>query len=229
MSLINNLTYKSNIYVPTPMHMGMINEIQDCTSNADLKYLEVLFPYIPEMHGTIVHIDGYEEHAVNNYADKIKNPFMEETLILIERKSVILFFKHSENKVRHETSIAGVRVYTSMQYNNSCSVLKKRKPADVPNDLAKYIFEEETIVDMLGKINIKDDFFDRNYTKGGMISLKEMKRHPEWKNEYRNSLDIKKVHVCKSCKKKWYKKCCAEYSRTNRTMLQMVIGWNKDT
>ena len=35
----------------------------------------------------------------------------------------------------------------------------------------------------------------------GMCSWKEMKQNPEWKDEYENNLEIKKVHMCKSCGK----------------------------
>jgi hypothetical protein len=50
-----------------------------------------------------------------------------------------------------------------------------------------------------------------------------MKKHPEWKKEYRENIDIKKVQICKSCNKK----LGYNYSSVNRSMLTMVIGWSK--
>jgi len=60
-----------------------------------------------------------------------------------------------------------------------------------------------------------------------MCSWKEMKKHPEWKDEYGNNLNVKNVHMCRSCKKKWKSGCCEEYSQTNKTTWKMVIGWSK--
>ena len=36
----------------------------------------------------------------------------------------------------------------------------------------------------------------------------------------------RKVHVYKSCKKRWLKGCCQEYGRSNKTMRWAVIGWS---
>jgi hypothetical protein len=64
------------------------------------------------------------------------------------------------------------------------------------------------------------------YTRGGMLSLKDLKNNPEWKKEYELQLTIKRVHICKSCKNKTRKGCCFEYSSQNRSMVTMVIGWS---
>jgi hypothetical protein len=74
----------------------------------------------------------------------------------------------------------------------------------------------------------KKNFFEKNYKPGGMCSLKEMKRHPEWKDEYAKRIEVRKMHMCKSCKRKWMKGCCKNYSQENRVMIKMVIGWNTD-
>ena len=54
-----------------------------------------------------------------------------------------------------------------------------------------------------------------------------MKRHPEWMPKYRYKITTSRMHICKSCKQKWVKKCCNSYSQENRSMLTMVIGWHK--
>jgi hypothetical protein len=72
-----------------------------------------------------------------------------------------------------------------------------------------------------------EDSFEEKYKRKGMYPLKEMKQHPEWKDEYMSKLRIKKVHICKSCRKKWMKGCCENYSQSNRVMLKMVIGWHE--
>jgi hypothetical protein len=70
-------------------------------------------------------------------------------------------------------------------------------------------------------------FFEKNYKSGGMCPFREMKAHPEWKDEYANRIETKKIHICKSCKQKWMKGCCKDYSRENRVMWKMVIGWHE--
>ena len=45
-------------------------------------------------------------------------------------------------------------------------------------------------------------FFRTHYNEGGICSWKEMKKNPEWKDEYGNNLKVKNVHICRSCKKK---------------------------
>jgi hypothetical protein len=74
----------------------------------------------------------------------------------------------------------------------------------------------------------EEDFFEKNYKPGGMCPFGEMKAHPEWKNEYADRIETKKVHMCKSCKQKWAKDCCKDYSRENRVMWKMVIGWHEN-
>ena len=75
-------------------------------------------------------------------------------------------------------------------------------------------------------LTLNDDFFSRNYDKGGMISLKEVKRHPEWKQDYGQLVYTKFVHICKSCKSKAYAGCCSGYSAVNRKKVKMVLGWS---
>ena len=60
-----------------------------------------------------------------------------------------------------------------------------------------------------------------------MISLKELKRDPEWKNEYLQCLDARFVNICKSCKCSAFKGCCPGYSTTNRKKIKMVFGWDE--
>ena len=76
-------------------------------------------------------------------------------------------------------------------------------------------------------LEIKPDFFKRNFKRGGMMPLKEMKRHPEWKDKYLDDVDAKDIHMCKSCTKRSHSGCCPEYSASNRKKIRMVIGWHR--
>lgn len=65
-----------------------------------------------------------------------------------------------------------------------------------------------------------------HYNMGGMIPIKDVKRNPEWKDEYLEHITTKLVNVYKSCRKRAYKGCCFDYSANNRTKVKMVVGWS---
>ena len=190
----------------------------------DKEYLNSLIGSTQNMQGTIVVLD---EIGMDNYTKKIKYPMDEETLIIGEDdNSVLLFFKRSDKKFKVQVPIEGVTVVRSIDYTRGCIIHKKQEPADVPNYLYQYIFNDD-VVDTFSRMSLQDaDFFDRNYKKGGMISLKEVRRHPEWKEEYNQKVEIKLVHICKSCGFKAFKGCCSDYSSSNRKKVKMVIGWS---
>ena len=75
----------------------------------------------------------------------------------------------------------------------------------------------------------EEKFFTIYYKKeeGGMCSWKEMKKHPEWKDEYKNNLEIQGIQMCLSCGKQSKKDCCPNYSGRNRSVKRMVIGYTR--
>jgi len=76
-------------------------------------------------------------------------------------------------------------------------------------------------------VKVSSDFFSVNYTKGGVIPIKEVRNHPEWKPEYEKLVQVKRVHMCKSCKSKAQKGCCPLYSPKNRVMIKVIVGWSR--
>jgi len=70
-------------------------------------------------------------------------------------------------------------------------------------------------------------FLENNYIRGGMCPLANMRQHPEWVPEYRKNVEVKRINICKSCRNRFIKGCCPEYSSKNKTMQTMVIGWHK--
>jgi hypothetical protein len=66
------------------------------------------------------------------------------------------------------------------------------------------------------------NFFSENF----MVSYKDAKKKPGWRSEYRDLAQVKRMHMCKSCKSKARKGCCPEYSSGNRVMIKMIVGWN---
>ncbi len=68
-------------------------------------------------------------------------------------------------------------------------------------------------------------FFSKKFIGSSFIvSIKEVRKHPEWKKEYEKLIKIKRVHQCKSCKGKARKGCCPEYSPENRVMIKAITG-----
>ena len=195
--------------------------------NQEAEYLKTLFPTLDKIEGIIVKLDT--EGGFNNYQNKIGDPMEENTLILgDEDNNVLLFFKCSSKS--HKKSIfEGVTVLDQFRYSSKSIIHRKRSPVDVPLHLGKYIFDFVPIECSMGNLTIEKPrhTFLENYTKGGMMPLKEMKRHPEWKEEYKKCIEIKKVQICKSCGKKSLKGCCPSYNASNRSVLTMVIGWSR--
>jgi len=72
-----------------------------------------------------------------------------------------------------------------------------------------------------------DHFLLRHYRKDpdGAVSIKDVKRKPDYKAEYWEFLDIKQIPICKSCSGKWRKGCCKDYGYNSRTARMMVLGW----
>ena len=57
-----------------------------------------------------------------------------------------------------------------------------------------------------------------------MMPIKEMKRHPEWKDKYLDDAEVKDIHTCKSCGGRAHSGCCPEYSASNKEKARMLIG-----
>ena len=194
--------------------------------NQEAEYLKTLFPTLDKIEGIIVKLDT--AGGFDNYQNRIKNPMEENTLILgDEDNNVLLFFKCSGKS--YKTNIfEGVTVLNQFNYSSRSIIHRRRSPVDVPLHLGKYIFDFAPIEYSLEGLTIEkpQHIFLEKYYKSGMMPLKEMKRHPEWNEEYKRHIEIKKLQICKSCNKKSLKGCCSSYSVSNRSVLTMVIGWS---
>ena len=82
------------------------------------------------------------------------------------------------------------------------------------------------MTEVFGNLEVRPDFFERNFKRGGMMPIKEMRRHPEWKEKYLDDAEVRDIHMCKSCPNRSHSGCCYEYSATNRKKIRMVIGWH---
>ena len=212
----------------------------------DIEYLETLFPSWPPT-GTVVKL--VVEQGFDNYKSIIGDPMKENTLIVQDNEcNILLFFKHS-NKTLKKNVFKGITTMTIFNYTKGCIISKKHDITEVPLHLEQFIYSDafskiaasenrpsensnlvntlaSSVDSQLKSLTLGDDFFSRNYNKGGMISLKTVRRHPEWKQDYEQLVETKYVHICKSCESKAYAGCCSNYSAVNRKKVKMVLGWS---
>ena len=201
----------------------------------DIEYLETLFPSWPPS-GTVVKL--IVEQGFDNYKSIIGDPMKENTLIVQDNEcNILLFFKHSKKALKKDVS-KGITTMKIFNYTEGCIISKKHEITEVPLHLERFIYSNfqsqskdsnhvTALVDsQLKSLTLNDIFFSRNYNKGGMISLKEVRRHPEWKQEYEQLVETKYVHICKSCESKAYAGCCSGYYAVNRKKVKMVLGWS---
>jgi len=190
------------------------------------------------IEGIIIKIDASED-GDSDYKEKTGVNFLEEETLILgdDDNDAFLIFRKEKDKVASTKDITkNIHVINSYNFESGSIIHKKCRPAKVPNHLRAHLALVNVniynnIVNNFNNMKIspegEEDFFSKNYKKGGMCSLKQMKRHPEWKDEYENKIETKRVHICKSCKGKWMKDCCEDYSRKNRVMLKMVVGWQE--
>lgn len=208
----------------------------------DMSFISKLFGSAMKIKGTILKVDV--DIGVENYTRVVGNPMIEDTLIVGDKdNNIILCFKENDMLHKKHKIIKGVHITPYFDYKRECIVHKKQELADVPDRVVNVIFQTNIVQSITNNFNhlqinspqprislfhedTFDNFMSTFYTRGGMLSLKDLKNNPEWKKEYELQLTIKRVHICKSCKNKARKGCCFEYSSQNRSMVTMVIGWS---
>ena len=179
------------------------------------------------------------DYGFNNYTNVVGNPMKEETLILGDASNnVVMCFQSHNNTYTQTKMLDGVNIMPYFKYDNECIVHKKQKPKELPEHLINLIVQTNVSVtnnvinnfsskDQSQRSNTVETFMSLHYNKTDIVSIKEIKRHPEWKNEYAKNIITKLINVCKSCNKKAYKGCCSNYSSQNRCKIKVVVGFTK--
>ena len=206
--------------------------------NNDVLYLtkQGLFPVVKK---TIIKIDAVDDNC-NDYKDRTGIHFMdEETLILgDEDNNVYLVFEKDDKLVTTKNITKRVHAIDNYHYCQGSIIHKKHEVAPMPIHL-KSIIINNTIINNYSYtespgqyLNTRTDashsgFLEKNYNRGGMCPLVNMRQHPEWVPGYRKHVEVKRITICKSCRSRFIKGCCPEYSSNNKMMQTMVIGWQK--
>ncbi len=184
----------------------------------DTKYLQATFPNVKHMDGIIIVLDG--KKGYDSYTSILGDPMQEDTLIIEDNNGrIMLFFSYSTCPVASNNN--NITVIKTFSYTTGCLIHKKRKPAELPNYLKVHVLQPS-----IEDLNVDETFFTKNYSRGGIVPIKDVRKHPEWKNEYESMVEIKRVHVCKSCRNKAHIGCCKNYSTSNRVMVRVIVGWS---
>lgn len=185
------------------------------------------------------------DHSDKEYTNKFGVKFSDEdTLIVGDEMNNVLMVYQNEEKVVTENITSLINVLSKLRLTPKCIIHKEVEPAKVPLHIKlnlnfiqnnNTIQNADTIHNNFSNIHISptcidtvEIYLDAYFKKGGTCSLKQLSRHPEWKTAYKDNIETRKMNICKSCYKRWLKGCCANYSRNNRTMWVMAIGWHEE-
>jgi hypothetical protein len=219
-------------------------EKQEKIYNEDMGYLRRYFP--SSIEGIIIKLDAYDYDNPKSVISSFKyykrktgvNALDEDTLILADddNNSYLVFIKEDGEVITKHIG-PGICIMETYKYGRGSEIRNRHEPTRIPKHLKSLIIiNNTTINNTIGsmvnnfnalKISEPSSFLEKNYKRWGMYPLREMKKHPEWRKEYRNMLEVKRINICKSCKKRWLKGCCINYSQTNRVQIMMVIGSKK--
>lgn len=189
--------------------------------------------------------------ATEEYTNKFGVNFLDkDTLIVGDEMNNVLLVYQDDGEIVTKNITPLIHVLNKLRLTPKCVVHKKVEPAKIPPHIkvnlnfiqnniqniqnADTIYNGDIIHKNFADLHIsspKQDtlqsYLETYFTKGGTIPIKQLSRHPEWKRAYRDSVTTRNMNICKSCDKRFLKGCCANYSRTNRTMRVMVIGWHE--
>jgi hypothetical protein len=197
-----------------------------------------LYPIITGDDKIIVKLNAVDDDS-NDYKDKTGVHFMDEPTLIIGDKdnNALLVFERGEVQAKHITKhiTKNMHIINKFCFDLDSIIHKRHEIAPMPVHLKSVIINNyinyNPIINNFQSCtlsNISVDFFERNYKRGGMYPLEDMKRHPEWIPEYRKQVEVKRIDMCKSCGQKFVKGCCINYNPKNRSMKTMVIGWHHE-
>ena len=196
----------------------------------DVRYLNKLFGTASNTEACVVIISG--KKGIASYSQRFADPLKDQTLRISNLTDVVLFYKHDAKYLPTLEVCDGVTMEKSFSFTKGYKVENYWcQPAKLPDYLESFIVQ--CVEKAFESLQIKPDqrldgFFERNFKRGGMMPIKEMKRHPEWETQYIGQVSLKDFNMCKSCTKRALSGCCPEYSASNRIKVRMVLGWHQD-
>jgi hypothetical protein len=200
----------------------------------DTNFIKRLYPHL--IKGVIIQVSVLKDNAhMKEYEDKTGVYLTNEnTLLLGDKNNIYLVYKGEEEEINSSRISENIRVIKEYIFDNNSFIYKRLEPVEVPGHLKPFIVINNTVNNTTNNFNFPTitnsvdviSFLEKNYIKGGMYPLKEMKKHSEWLPEYRHKVEVRRLTLCKSCGRRLIKDCCSEYNRENKVMLMMVVGWH---
>jgi hypothetical protein len=220
------------------MSMDEINDLLDKQQlEKDRLYLQTIVPNPKKIEGLILKLSDL------SYVFSSTDLYYLNTLHLQTPGpdyDQILVFKQCEEQLNLQSSDR-LQVLSHYSFIQGSMILSKEKIAEIPRPLKDLLIKGDYQTAYRWLFRAKDthipssfeemidnvyDPLSKYYNEGEMISLKQIKRNPVWKKENEKQLEIKLVHICKSCGKKANKHCCSNYHSSNRVKIKMIIGWS---
>jgi hypothetical protein len=219
-----------------------LDEISDLLDKQQFEknilYLQTILPNPKKIEGIILKLSDVPFDLSSKNLFDLNTLHLETSAPDYNR---ILVFKQCEEQLKLQSSDR-LQVLSHYSFTQGSRILRREEIAEIPRPLKDLLFEgdfenaynwlvKDTATHVFSSFETIDDvyyFLSKHYNEGGMISLKEIRKNPEWKQENEKELEIKLVHICKSCGKKANKHCCSNYHSNNRVKIKMVIGWSTD-
>ena len=147
---------------------------------------------------------GYDQNSrIHKWHEPTELPVYLRSLIIINNNTTI---NNTTNNIRNNV-VSGDMINVTNNINN----INISDSGDLEEDIRKFL---------------NSKFGSRKERNEGiMYPIREMVKHSLWKPVYRDMLDVRRITICKSCRGKWLKGCCPNYSRGNRVMKMMAVGW----
>lgn len=123
----------------------------------------------------------------------------------------------------------GVSIKQKYKLELGDSLNHEASPADIKSRKSVYNKVSSNLLEYYDPEDIDAGrFLNTYFIPGGKVHLSIMQDKPGWQEDFCRELKIQKYMVCRSCKKKHYEGCCANYDSDNRTIGLYVIGWYEE-
>jgi hypothetical protein len=148
--------------------------LRDITGAASKKFDQDV-EFLNKLFGTVV-VEGCE--GKTNYSQNFADPNKEKTLRIVSRNNIVLFYEHSIQSVYPIEVCDGVTMVDNFSFTKGYKVDSYMyKPVELPYYLETFIYQ--CVGEAMSAMRIsKKSFFERNFKRGGMMPIKEMRRHP---------------------------------------------------
>jgi hypothetical protein len=206
----------------------------------DLKYLQTIVPDPHRIEGVILKFSDVPytpPHQIKRHIYAMNTLILNPPYDIYE--TILIVFKKCEEQLPKNDGFKGwhrLEVLSECSFNIDTSISAKKEVAEIPSFLKDLLLKgdwsnavhwlETGALKPLLLENKKEYMHNINHKEVEIIPLKELRKNPGWRKENEKELEIKLIHICKSCGKKANQGCCSDYHANNRTKIKMVLDWH---